>query len=340
MPNIGSDNLTPQLDAPVARHPEKRSVLVTGAGTGFGRSTALLLAARGFRVYGTVQTGQREDLEKAALEHGVELRVLDLDVTRAESVASAVGTVVAESGGVFAVVNCAGVGLRGFFEDLSDEEIRTAFDVNFFGVLAVTRAVLPHMRSAGEGRIVMMSSAGGRIAAMTLSGYCAGKFALEGFSESLALETAACGVVVSILEPGLVATPHFTVHRGRAKAALDPGSPYRVWFSRHEALVDEILETGRITSEDVASAVHRALSARRPRRRYVVGWRPKLLVALRRLLPDLWFDRLYLRESVRRVSMVRRPESHDGPDRPDWPDRPDRKDKGRAPFALSKRGVR
>ncbi len=301
-----------------------RSVLVTGAGTGLGRSTALLLAERGFRAYGTVQAGQREDLERAALERGVEIRVIEADVTRAETVEIAVATVVEETGGLFAVVNNAGVGLRGFFEDLSEEEIRRSFDVNFFGILAVTRAALPHMRAAGEGRIVMMSSAGGRIAAMTLSGYCAGKFAVEGFSESLALETATFGVRVSIIEPGVVATPHFTLHRGRAKAALDPESPYRVWFSRHERMVDEILDTGRITPEDVARTVHRALTARRPRQRYVVGWRPKLLVALRRLLPEAWFDRLYLRESVRLVSRPDSPvEAADGPS-----------------FALSKRGVR
>lgn len=302
----------------------KRSVLVTGAGTGFGRSTALLLAERGFRSYGTVQAGQREDLERAAAERGVALRVIEADVTRAETVESAVATVVEETGGIFAVVNNAGVGLRGFFEDLSEEEIRRAFDVNFFGILAVTRAALPHMRAAGEGRIVMMSSAGGRIAAMTLSGYCAGKFAVEGFSESLALETAAFGVRISIVEPGLVATPHFTVNRGRAKAAQDPASPYRVWFSRHERMVDEILETGRITPEDVAKTVHRALTARRPRLRYVVGWRPKLLVALRRLLPDAWFDRLYLHQTVRLMS---RPDSPDGAANGE-------------PFALSKRGAR
>jgi NAD(P)-dependent dehydrogenase (short-subunit alcohol dehydrogenase family) len=285
-----------------------RSVLVTGAGTGFGRSTALLLAKRGFRVCGTVEAGQREDLERAASEQGVHVRVLEADVTRRESVERAVSRVLEENGSVFALVNNAGVGLRGFFEDLSEEEIRRAFDVNFFGALAVTRAVLPHMRAAREGRIVMMSSAGGRIAAMTLSGYCAGKFALEGFSESLAFETAAFGVKVSIVEPGLVATPHFSVHRGQAKAALDPASPYRRWFVRHELMVDGILEKRRITSEDVAKAVHRALTARRPRLRYVVGLRPKLMVALRRRLPESWFDRLYLRETVRRVSGLDGPE--------------------------------
>jgi len=283
------------------RH-ETRSVLVTGAGTGFGRSTALLLAARGFRVYGTIEPGQREDLEKAALERGVTLRIVEADVRHRDSVASAIATVVGESGGIFGLVNNAGVGIRGFFEDLSEGEIRRAFEVNFFGVLAATRAVLPHMRAQGEGRIVMMSSAGGRMAALTLSGYCSGKFAVEGFSESLAIETAPFGIKVSVIEPGVVKTPHFTVNRGLAKAALDPTSPYRVWFHRHERMVDAILETGRITPEDVARTVHRALTARRPRLRYVVGWRPKLLIALRRRLPDTWLDRAYVRETLRLVS--------------------------------------
>jgi NAD(P)-dependent dehydrogenase (short-subunit alcohol dehydrogenase family) len=243
----------------------KKSVLVTGAGTGFGLATALLLAERGFRVYGSVvDSAQREALSRAAAEKGVSLRALELDVTDRESIERAVGTVVDECSGIWAVVNNAGVGLRGFFEDLSEDEIRHAFEVNVFGALAVTRAALPYMRQAREGRVLFMSSAGGRIAATTLSGYCAGKFAVEGFAESLACEMAPFGVKVSLIEPGLVMTPHFTVHRGQAKAALDPASPYAVWFRRHERMVDEILKARRITSEDVARAIHRALTARRP----------------------------------------------------------------------------
>ncbi len=280
-----------------------RSVLVTGAGTGIGLATSLLLAERGFRVYGTVVKGeQAEALEGAASERRVALRVLEVDVTEKAAVGRAVETVVEESGGIWGVVNNAGVGLRGFFEDLSEEEIRRVFEVNVFGVMEVTRAALPHLRRAGTGRIVLMSSAGGRLAAMTLSGYCAGKFALEGFGESLAIEVAPFGVKVSMVEPGVVATPHFTVNRGQARGALHPGSPYRAWFLRHERLVDEILETRRITPEDVAATVHRALLAPRPRLRYVVGIRPRLLVALRQHLPAAWFDLLYQHLSVRRVT--------------------------------------
>src|SRR5262249_31680244 len=157
------------------------------------------------------------------------------------------------------------------------------------GAMAVTRAVLPHMRAAHCGRIVIISSAGGRIAAMTLSGYCAGKFALEGFGESLALEVAPLGVHVSLVEPGLVMTPHFTVNRGRAMAAVDPQSPYYTWFVQHEKMVDRVLQAKHITPTDVAQVVCRALQTKRPRLRYVVGWRANLLIALRRYLPGELF---------------------------------------------------
>jgi short-subunit dehydrogenase len=137
---------------------------------------------------------------------------------------------------------------------------------------------------------------------MTLSGYCAGKFALEGFGESLALEVAPLGVHVSLLEPGLVMTPHFTVRRGRASAAIDPRSFYYPWFVQHEKIVDDILRAGRLTPLDVAKAAHRALTDSRPKLRYVVGARVKLLIALRRYLPGELFERLYSRRLVRMVT--------------------------------------
>jgi NAD(P)-dependent dehydrogenase (short-subunit alcohol dehydrogenase family) len=278
-------------------------VLITGAGSGFGLAAALDLASRGFRVYASVpDRSQRDAVEAAAAAAGVGLTVLRLDVTDACSIRAAIDAVTADAGGIRAVVHSAGLGLRGFFEDLSEAEIRQLFEVNVFGVLAVTRAVLPHMRAARRGRIVIITSAGGRIASMTLSGYCAGKFALEGFGESLALEVAPLGIHVSLVEPGLVLTPHFTVHRGRARAATDPAGFYYRWFVRHEQIVDEVLRAGRLTPQDVAGAVRRALTDRRPRLRYVVGWRVKLLVALRRYLPGELFDRLYARQLTRMVT--------------------------------------
>lgn len=279
------------------------SVLVTGAGSGFGLAAALTLAGRGFRVYASVpDLEQRAAVQAAAAERGVTLEVLRLDVTDRSSIESAVNAVVAGCGGIYGLVHSAGLGLRGFFEDLSDAEIRRLFDVNVFGVMAVTRATLPHMRTARRGRIVIITSAGGRIASMTLSGYCAGKFALEGFGESLALEVAPLGLSVCLVEPGLVFTPHFTVHRGRARAATDPRSFYYQWFVQHEKVVDDILRAGRLTPQDVADAVGRALTDRRPRLRYVVGWRVKLLIALRRYLPGELFERIYSRQLTRMVT--------------------------------------
>jgi NAD(P)-dependent dehydrogenase (short-subunit alcohol dehydrogenase family) len=279
------------------------TVLITGAGTGFGLATALFLAQRGYRVYATVpDLGQQEAMLAAAEEHRVCLHVLQLDVTAPASIQSAVNTIVAESDGIYGLVNSAGLGLRGFFEDLSEPEIRRLFEVNVFGVMAVTRAVLPHMRAAHRGRIVIISSAGGRIAAMTLSGYCAGKFALEGFGESLALEVAPLGVHVSLVEPGPVMTPHFTVHRGRARAAVDPQSPYYAWFVQHERMVDGVLQARRITPADVAQVVYRALQAKRPRLRYVVGRRARLLITLRRYLPGELFERLYYGLTIRMIT--------------------------------------
>ena len=283
-------------------------VLVTGAGSGFGLAIALHLAQRGFQVYASVpEWEQREAVDAAAAERGVRLRVLRLDVTDRPSIESAVNAVLAEGSGLYGVVHSAGLGLRGFFEDLAETEIRRLFDVNVFGVMAVTRAVLPHMRTSRRGRIVIITSAGGRIASMTLSGYCAGKFALEGFGESLALEVAPLGVHVSLVEPGIVMTPHFTVRRGRARAATDPGSFYYPWFVQHEKIVDDILRAGRLTPLDVAEAAHRALADRRPKLRYVVGSRAKLLIALRRYLPGELFDRLYSRQLVRMVTRPARP---------------------------------
>jgi len=283
-------------------------VLITGAGTGLGLETALYLAQRGLDVYASLpDLAQQEGVAAAAVERDVSLRVLPLDVTDQSSIEMAVGTMVGECGGIYGLVNNAGLGLRGFFEDLSEGEIRRLFDVNVFGTIAVTRAVLPHMRLARRGRIVIISSAAGRIAEMTISAYCASKFALEGFGEALAQEVAPLGVGVSLIEPGFVRTPHFTVNRGQAKAALNPDSPYYAWFVRHEDMVDDLLRRNWVTPGDVARAVHGALVSRRPRLRYVVGGRAKALISLRQHLPGGLFDRLYFRQVRRMVHGARAP---------------------------------
>src|SRR3954447_25486240 len=170
------------------------TVLITGSSTGLGLETALHLAAEGFRVYATMRDlGQKAELLEEAERRGVDLEVLAMDVTDPASIDGAVERIITDAGDIFGLVNNAGIGLRGCFEDLSEAEIRQVFEANVFGTMAVTRRVLPHMRRAGRGRVVTITSVGGRIATFGLSAYCSTKFAQEGFAESLALELAPFG---------------------------------------------------------------------------------------------------------------------------------------------------
>jgi len=284
------------------------SVLITGAGTGIGLETALYLAEQGFQVYASVpDLSQQNGVDTAAAERGVSLQVLQLDVTDQPSIQSAVDTIVAESGGIYGLVNNAGLGLRGYFEDLSEEEISQVFEVNVFGTMAVTRAVLPHMRAARRGRIVIITSVGGRIGSLAVSAYGATKFAQEGFGESLAQEVVPFGIYVSLVEPAIIKTERWGVHRGVAKRALNPESPYYAWFRESERLADRLVETSPTRPIHVAKTVYRALTAKRPKLRYVVGWRAGLVLTLRRYLPGELFERVYFWQTIHMVTMPREP---------------------------------
>lgn len=286
------------------------SVLITGAGMGLGLEAALYLAKKGFRVYATIpEFSQRDHIEAQAARHNVELCVLRLDVTDEASIEAAVRIILDQGDGIYGVINNAGVSLRGYFEDCDEAEIRRTIEVNLFGVMAVTRAVLPPMRVARRGRLVFISSIGGRIGAMARTAYCASKFGLEGFAESLMQEVVPLGLKVSIIEPGIVNTERWTVNRGIARRALDRQSPYHNWFRRQEALADKLVRTSSITPADVAQTVYQTLTAKRPKLRYVVGRRAKFVLALRRYLPGELFERLYFGEAVRRVTGTRPSES-------------------------------
>ena len=282
------------------------SVLITGASTGLGLEMALYLADRGFEVYASMRDlGQRGALDEAAARRGVQLHVLQIDITKKDEIEGAVGTVVEQSGGIYGLVNNAGIGARGYFEDLSEKEIRSVFEANVFGTMAITRAVLPHLRAARRGRIVIVTSVGGRIGSLAVSAYCATKFAQEGFGESLAQEVAPFGIYVSLVEPAIIRTERWGANRGVAQRALDPKSPYCAWFHESERLVNRLVKTSPTKPVDVARAVHSALAARRPRLRYMVGRRASLVMILRRYLPGELFERLYFGEVVRRVTKTR-----------------------------------
>jgi len=284
----------------------KQVVLVTGAGSGLGFETTLFLAGKGYAVWGSVLNAA----EAAALAEGAErrqvpVRVLQMDVTQQHEIDAAVRVLLEKAGRIDGLVQFAGIGLSGFFEDLRLEEVRRLYDVNLFGVMAVTQAVLPHMRATRAGRIVITSSVLGRIGVMAASGYVSSKFAVEGFAECLAQEVAPFGIYVSLLEPGLVRTPLHGMNRNRAKRALDPNGSYYAWFSQHEEMVDDRLRRSRVTTVDVAWTVHKILTSSRPRLRYVVGLPAKLILSLRRHIPGEVFERLLFGYIRRRVTAPR-----------------------------------
>jgi NAD(P)-dependent dehydrogenase (short-subunit alcohol dehydrogenase family) len=282
--------------------------LITGAGSGLGMEAALFLAARNFRVYGTALTeAEQQDLLDEAARRQTQVSALRMDVTRRPDIDRTVETVIREAGRIDAVVHFAGMGLRGFFEDLSMQEIRRLYDVNVFGIMELTQAVLPHMRTRRSGRIVITASAAGRMGEMSIAGYSSGKFAVVGLGECLRQEMALLNIHVSVLEPGLIYTPHFGINRNRARRAVDPASPYYFWFCQHEAIVDKLLATNKFTTVDIARVVYKILTARQPRLHYMVGFKLKLMVTLRDLIPFEWFERIHQKIIVRMVTKPRRP---------------------------------
>jgi len=280
-----------------------RNVLITGASRGIGRETALTLAEKGFRVWAGVRDpGVASELEKEAAHRAGILHCVRLDVTDEVSRSQAIETILERDHCIHALVNNAGIVRLAYFEDLTLEEIREIFEANLFGAMALTRKVIPVMRPARNGRIVMMSSIGGRIGSMASTGYAASKFALEGFSESLWLELAPLNIHVSIIEPGIVGTDIWDRENRVAHGARDGSSPYQDWFERAQTLADSLVASATVTPRQVAMAVHRALTEPRPALRYVIGNRAKSVLALRRVLPNWLFEKVYFGQILKRVT--------------------------------------
>ncbi|MEN0129252.1 MAG: SDR family NAD(P)-dependent oxidoreductase [Brevundimonas sp.] len=203
-----------------------RTVVVTGTSSGIGLSAAVLAAKSGWQVVATLRDPSRaEALRARADQEGVTLDVRALDVTRTDDVDALVADVVETYGGLDAVVNNAGAGLVGTAETLTLDDFRRCMEVNFFAVVAVSKAALPHLR-ASRGRLVTVSSVGGIVGQPFNEAYCAAKFAVEGFLESLHPVAAAAGVGVVVVEPGAVATSFAGTAVGDTDALIDGAGPY------------------------------------------------------------------------------------------------------------------
>lgn len=256
----------------------KRTALVTGASSGIGRATAETLLRAGFTVFGTSR--------KPSGNSPSQISMLACDVTDEASVASLVSTVLESTGRIDLLVNNAGLGMFGAAEESSVAQVQRLFDVNLFGVMRMTNAVLPSMRRQGEGRIVNISSALGFVPAPYSAYYGASKYALEGYSESLDHEIRGFNIRVSLIEPG-------TVQGSFDHSSLEPDS-MMTEYEAGRAWVHAFYEKSKLaadTPQNVADAVLVAATTRHQRQRYTVGKVAWQISVLRRLMPAGLFDK-------------------------------------------------
>ncbi len=274
----------------------KRIAVVTGASSGIGLATVRELARRGFHVLAGVR--KQQDADRLASEN---VEPVIVDITDEEQVAALAEHVAHDPQGrpLGALVNNAGVALNAPVEAIPLAEWRRHFDVNFFGHVALTQALLPALIEGGDGRLVNVSSIGGRVAFPTYGAYAAAKFALEGFSDALRREVGRLGVKVIVIEPGNVATPMW----GKGIATMDElaASMTADQHARYDDLVAamhkqaEAQKGGGIQPLDAAKVIAKAIEARKPRTRYLVGRDARVGAVVSGLLSDRAFDRFVAR---------------------------------------------
>lgn len=249
---------------------DKKVAIVTGSSSGIGNAIVLELARNNFITYGTMRNLDKiSDLKTIADQENLKIYFKQLDVTDDNSVKNAINSIVAETGRIDVLVNNAGYGLVGAFEDLSLDEVQKQFETNVFGVIRVTQAVLPTMRKQESGIIVNISSGAGRFGYPTASAYVSSKFALEGLTESMSYEIEPFGIRTVLIEPGVIKTNFFN-SMSLARKSKDPDSPYLQMMQVMEKSVTKMLENGTIP-QYVAKTVLEAVTSRNPKLRYLVG---------------------------------------------------------------------
>lgn len=267
------------------------AVLITGCSSGIGRATAERLAARGWPVYATARR-----IDDVAPLAGAGCTPLQLDVTDESSMRAAVATIEQAHGAIGVLVNNAGYGQDGAIEAVPIDAVRRQFETNVFGLVRLTQLVLPGMRHRGSGRIINVSSMGGRLVLPGGGFYHATKFAVEAISDALRFEVRPFGVHVIVVQPGPIKTRFEETSIGTMTEPSD-GSPYAAFDA---GVAERVRRTyaGSMAAppERVARVIERAITARRPRSRYPVTAAGRALMTARRVLPDQAFDALLRRQ--------------------------------------------
>jgi len=269
--------------------------VITGTSSGFGLLTAVELARQGFEVVATMRDlGRRSYLEEAAARAGVgaKIDVRKLDVTEFDRIPSFVAEVLGDYKRIDVLVNNAGFAMAGFAEDLQLEEIRLQFETNFFGAVAMTKAVLPAMRAQKSGHIIMLSSVGGQHGSPIISSYSASKHALEGWSESLRLEVGSLGIKVVLIEPGAFQTDIWTRNAKLGERVSDAASPNLERAQKMQAHVSKMPKGDPL---DVVRRIAQVAQDPNPRLRYLVGSDARVQMWLKRVLPWKWHEKIVAR---------------------------------------------
>jgi NAD(P)-dependent dehydrogenase (short-subunit alcohol dehydrogenase family) len=273
--------------------------IVTGSSSGIGLATSLALARHGYLTYATMRNlAKRDPIQSVADKQHLPIRTVQLDVTDENSVKNAIHSILSETGRIDLLVNNAGYGLTGAFEDIGIDEIKAQYETNVFGVVRVTQAVLPIMRKQGSGRIINISSGAGRFGYPGGSAYVSSKFALEGLSESISFEVEEFGIRTVLVEPGFVRT-NFAENISIAKKAQGPNSPYSQMMQMMSSNRDKMLKN--VSDADlVAAAVVEAATAKEPNLRYLAGKDVQQMVAAKKSMSDEEFHKMVKQGAIDR----------------------------------------
>lgn len=274
----------------------QKIILITGTSSGFGLLSAARLSAAGHIVYATMRDiNKSTELRNEIAKRGGHIEIRPLDVTQIDTIKKVVEEINQTHGCLDVVINNAGYGLGGFFEDLTQQEIRHVMDVNFFGVQNVCREVIPVMRKNQSGKIINISSIAGLTAAPCFGAYNVSKWAIEAFSESLFHEMALFGIKVVLIEPGSYPTKIFADNARYAKDFNNPQSPYYKVSQQLNTWVQAQKKKMTRDPEDVAKLIEKVINMKNPRLRYISDVRSWLEVKARQFMPKWVYGNLLRR---------------------------------------------
>jgi len=267
--------------------------LVTGSSSGIGFETALSLARDNYFTYASMRnTGKAGKIQEIAKKENLNLKVIELNVDKEDSIKSAVKKIQEEQNRIDVLVNNAGYGLFGCIEDVSMDELKAQFQTNFFGIVSLIQEIAPIMRKQGSGIIVNVSSVAGRIGFPGTPAYISSKFALEGLSESMRYELSPFGIKTIIIEPGVIQTNFFSSMK---VAHGKPDSPYKAITEKVMNGVKMMAEMGTPPAE-VAKTIMKAIKSDEPLPRYVVGSDASMFLEAKKMKTDLEFENYIKKE--------------------------------------------